>query len=125
MTKRLTARQLGITPEERRALIKVRDGLAAGEYLHRRIEHSNLPDPGRPIFNMSTWRGEEGFCGTAGCIGGWMERVGAALAPLFMPSYKDTGSWDGLTTRRAAKAIDRFLETGTNRPWARRAPAAA
>ena len=130
MAKRLTAKQLGITSEERKALIKVRDGLADGKFVHRKHPLPDKPTD-KPIFNMNAWR-ENWKCGTAGCIGGWMEvelayeegnwNYSKALDPLFQPF--DLAYWSTLTPARAVRAIDNFLETGTDRPWARRKRAA-
>lgn len=134
----LSAKKLGITQKELNALKRVRDGLREGRYRH--VKNCDLRDAksdGRPIFNMegSAWNAS---CGTVGCIGGWMamsmgmstlaasdyvhDTSPAALHPLFFPHGVDLFHWDRITPKRAARAIDNFIETGDPK-WAQVVPA--
>lgn len=81
--KYLTAEKLGITSEEREALLKVKrfiKGLKQSKNLLSRIKHrlNEVEIPARALFNMN--RAVARYdCGTAGCIGGFvfmaMEKV--------------------------------------------------
>jgi hypothetical protein len=74
--KYLTAEKLGITVEERAALLKVKrfiKKLHQPQNLISRYDHSmcEVESPAPALFNMN--RAVSRYnCGTAGCIGGWM-----------------------------------------------------
>jgi hypothetical protein len=81
--KYLTAEKLGVSPEDRAALLKVKRFLKdlntpkepLSRYNHRLSEVS---EPARALFNMN--RAIHPYdCGTAGCIGGWMFIAKAGL----------------------------------------------
>lgn len=120
-----TARQLGITSKELDVLMDVRNKLCSGEYKHVVINMlgTSMDDTCRTGFNMRIWD-----CGTACCIGGWMNREcyewgpkhspkhSSALQRLFYPDL-DPNKWSSLSTCDAVAAIDNFVETGDPK-WA-------
>lgn len=117
-----TPRELGITIKERNGLVKVRDGLANGEYRHVKFDSlGTAKDNGQPLFHMNHWRATHYDCGTVGCIGGWLETITKTnieegesdFKDLFYPY--DLGNWDKITPAKAAKAIDNFLNG--KQPW--------
>ena len=127
-----TAKQLGITAAERRALPKIRDGLREGRYRHVKRPEMAEKKGTKPVFNMNTMCSTFD-CGQVGCIGGWVafemkmnveesaNYVDEATGPiqsLFYPPDNIT-DWDNITPKRAATAIDNFLNG--NEPWKRRA----
>lgn len=74
--KYLTAEQLKVTPEERKALLKVKrflkslptPGNVASKYEH---DLEEVVNESSALFNMT--RAIQPYdCGTAGCVGGWM-----------------------------------------------------
>ena len=133
--KLLTAEQLGITQAEYEALLSVRDDLANGRLCHislKKLEalmesaDYDWYESDATMFNMHEWS-----CGTAACIGGWMElKLGnrgyfasdhrqseKSLNDLF---YKFPGfnSQDkDPTPEEAVRAIDRYLTNGPKNPW--------
>lgn len=136
--KLLTARQLKITEAERVALLRVRQGLAEGRFVHRPEPDVGNPTD-KPLFNMGETFGRW-ECGQIGCIGGWMgfemaegncdfyvgdlETPGGhspALHGLFFPHPSGCGAtggeWSQLTPRQAVRAIDKFLASGAKYPW--------
>ncbi len=138
-TKYLSASKLGITPEERTALLKVKRFLkiipAVKDY-NSRSDHQldEVEKPAASRFNMN--REVAAYdCGTACCIGGWMylqmkgvplkETVQVPLAiakgarryvddrgPMGRLFYPEKVDYDSITPQRAAKEIERFLTTG-------------
>lgn len=99
--------------------MKVRDGLASGEYRH--VKNIDTAKPNDKLgFNMYRWM-DEYNCGSVGCIGGWLEtkanisvsNENDQFKDLFMPA--DIGDWDKITPTKAAKAIDNFLNG--KEPW--------
>jgi hypothetical protein len=123
----MKATELGITRKELNALKKVRDGLREGLYRHLSAEDVyEKKDNGKPVFNMSNWATSQ-TCGTVGCIGGWMEAQLKApryswdwpetLHPLFHPLVEGN-EWERITPKKAARAIDNFIETGDPQ-WAK------
>jgi hypothetical protein len=130
MPKYLTAKQLGITPAERKALIAERNLLASGKVPHNPSPIAGASSSVRRIFNMAHVE-LRAKCGTVCCIGGGMAlRMKAfkeetdyytkrarskALALLFFPSICD---WWEITPEQAVKAIDRFGTKGSFvDPW--------
>lgn len=117
----LSPKKLGISLKERNAVVKVRDGLANGEYRHA-LESTPTKSTKRS-FNMDYWLDEEQRCGTVGCIGGWCSRelngtnVDAASGSKWHELCYPSGdvAWHKITPGKAAKAIDNFL-TGVE-PW--------
>lgn len=129
-----TAEQLGISQPEYEALIRVRDGLRSGKYVHVKPGEGVCPAPEVKAFNMdiSFEKGDElnGFpdCDQVGCIGGWVafdlgyanpshyvyqNDDDAAIRPLFFPPSHL--SYSEVTEEQAAQAIDNFLNTGDPR----------
>lgn len=110
-----------MTDAERDALIKVRNGLASGEYVHSR----DNPQTGKRGFDMNEYRNP---CRTGACIGGWManelgiQPVGyvhgggfdSDLMQLFFPD--DRFDYESITVHQAVQAIDNFLACG-NPKW--------
>lgn len=108
-----------LDPKELRALITVRNGLAAGHYVHVNVA---TPDDTR-VFDMNV---PSDGCGTVACIGGWMapelginvERdieayvnnggLDGKLTDLFFPDI----DWENITPHEAVDAIDNFLASG-------------
>lgn len=140
MTDRKTAEELNIKQEEYDALVKVRNGLASGCFVH--VEVNSF---GKPIgehapmgFNMSSC-GAHGSCGTVACIGGWMQVImqGKTSNPVEVDSrlqnnyvhfggstgslkelfFPPCGVMDTVTTEQAVEAIDNFLTTGSPDWW--------
>lgn len=141
-----TARQLGITEQERAALLRVREKLASkvmryqeevGELASN--DHPMWSWTDKPIFNMAhCWNRFE--CGQVGCIGGWVafemglddcdgyvaraedtdgpshNQCSKTLGPLFFPPERKYGDYTGITTRQAVNAIDKFM-SGVKYPW--------
>ena len=127
----LTATELGIHPEHREALIRVRDGLCSGEFIHIDIE--TIPRLSQQkvygkLFNMRNWNSVSS-CGTVCCIGGWVEQLTGLkfdgestnqkadniteLHNLFFPYEIGSGSaWKKITPKQAAAAITNYLEEG-------------
>lgn len=119
-----TAKQLGISSKERAALVKVRDGLRSGKFVHVKDVIGSTKAESKPVFNMDITMNNAYACGQAGCIGGWMamqlgKRPGKAsdyvydnrpMSDLFFPP--DIVDFATITPARAAKAIDSFLNTG-------------
>lgn len=118
----LTAKQLGITPAERKAAIWVRNALESG-----RIDKSE--------FDMSCTGTKGRLCGSVGCIGAWMSLhmqgkhenpTTAAMnkASIYVmdrgfEAYEDNPLQDLFfppsyekTPKQAIKVIDKFLNTG-------------
>jgi hypothetical protein len=119
----MKAEALGITEPEVRAMIKVLGMLERGELQHV----PNAPRSRRPITNgfcMDTWE-----CGTAACIGGWVQRVSGismegrwrefpAIDHLFYPEeMNDDALLSKMTDGAAAIALRNYLTTGEPR-WA-------
>jgi hypothetical protein len=136
-----TAAELGIEPIEHLALRVVRDGLASGAFRHvKNAKWFSTKGDGQPVFSMDTVHMNTP-CGTVGCIGGWMaaemqmsraeaveyvstqDEDDTVLKSLFYPAGFRTvgGTWDNITPKRAAKAIDNFLNTGDPQ-WAKVLP---
>lgn len=97
-----TATELGITDAEHGALQIVRDGLAAGEYVHMAAADRSYGDK---YFDMSR-DCVEGSCGTIACIGGWVGltmgyemydaesyvyNASESLDPLYFPKITECG----------------------------------
>jgi hypothetical protein len=108
-----------MTPKERKALLQVREMLAAPEM------PSNLE------FNMS-YEEKVTNCRTTACIGGHMALLmghypnhyvwrgrSDDLYPLFFPKDRDGDDlsieWDYITKEHAVQAIDNFLKDGNPR----------
>lgn len=118
-----TARELGITTKERNGLVKVRDGLANGEYRH--VKNVNKPaKDAKKAFNMNHWLDGGYHCGTVGCIGGWAKKaIGAEVDPVEagwaswgeLTNPSGGVDWDKITPAKAAKAIDFYLNG--EEPW--------
>lgn len=116
----LTANDLGTTQLHIEALLKVRNGLASGEYVHVNV-NGDPPEAGHRGFDMNC---DMNGCGTVACIGGWMAAElgmgkGEAQAfvhnndtfhDLFFPGQIKT--WEQITPEMAVEAIDSFLEHG-------------
>lgn len=113
-----------ITAEEKAALIRVRDGLRAGKYVHARSADKRSK---KPRFDMGTTglfkQGKHG-CGSVACIGGWVHkelgRTGGASTWAYTKAaalcYPDViNDWSGITPKEAANAIDNFLKDGKPR----------
>lgn len=139
-----TARQLGITEQERAALLRVREKLASKvmRYESDVGGPANLTEwlwTDKPIFNMAhCWERFE--CGQVGCIGGWVafemglddcegyvqrtqdtdgpsyDQCSKTLGPLFFPPERKYGDYTGITARQAVNAIDKFM-SGVKYPW--------
>lgn len=134
-----THKELGITKKEYNAAIKVRDGLREGRYVHIKYDDDGEIKNGseKRLFNLGeAFRPATSDCGSVACIGGWMAtemRVPVAerthfvdprfgytsargrsdsLYPLFFPEGLDV-EWETVSPKRAAKAIDNFLKTGS------------
>ena len=122
--------ELGITQQEFDLLLEVRNKLARGEMKHRKRERYFGRDEKFevPTFNMATWSEHLG-CGQVGCIAGWMEVESKGkwhhsstdwksenLRKLFLPG--DNINMDKITTHRAVRAIDNFLQGKISNPWA-------
>lgn len=124
-----TATELGISAEQKQALIAVRDKLRSGAYRH-------APSTGGEhivgeCFNMGTYAlYRETDCGSCGCIAGWVAHdlkikhasafaTKGKMKALCYPSINGRENfWDDITPELAAKAIDNTLRLG--RPmWAR------
>ena len=125
-----TARQLGITAKEYKALLKVRDLLSKREVLFNMgaiiSDERYHPGYGRDVHN----------CGAVCCIGGWMavvmhgeldnfdfykiecgvidyvvDKRSQSLSKLFYPTPVDI-EWSEITPSQAIRAIDNFMNTG-------------
>lgn len=131
MTKFLTAKQLGITPKTRSAMIWLLKQMEKG-----RVEHHTAPEWHEEFltlqtmpFNMSTWGDRTRkdkltpakYCGTVHCIGGWIEfknrrKMPAAdddkLVDLFCPINVGLRSWANITVKQAQRTIKHYLTTG-------------
>lgn len=133
-----TAEELSITEEELAALLKVREGLASGCFVHvPDVEEVDLPDDeDSPLvkarkFNMN-YTGIQASCGTVACIGGWMKTVMTpdaipsemrdyvygyrhhVIGKLFFPKL-EIDDYDRITPEQSVQAIDNFLATGDPR----------
>ena len=107
--------RLGLTKEVLDALLWVRDALDSGKLRHER-------DGGD--FNMRHWLRVCSDCGTACCIGGWIEihtetefshhSDTERLQDLFFPGYASDDTYDlrVITPQQAVRAIDNFIATG-------------
>lgn len=117
----LTAEQLKTTQEVLDALLKVRDGIRAGEYaLVPSVLNYQVPE-GKRGFNMGVECLNYAGCGTLACIGGWVAlELGEDPSEFVQSSHWDTPLnklfWDSVsgneTLEDAADAIDNLLETG-------------
>lgn len=126
-----TAKELGLTDEQKDALCKVLVLLETGKLVHTKTPYNLIARPtGRSFsgqFNMSTWNIEvtdkEGHCGTVACIGGTAELLAGepifsggelsgdgALYELFFPSRGI--SMSTITTEQAAAGLRSYLTTG-------------
>lgn len=109
-----------LTPQEKKALIRVRDGLRSGKFVHRKNPYDTAPSK-KPLFNMGTvGLFHQWDCGSIGCIGGWVEkelrRKGFAHQKGNKLCYPiELRDWVGVTPAQAAKAIDNFLKDGDPR----------
>lgn len=140
-SKYLTAKQLGITSEERDALLWVYKNLKEEKLVHV-TDYEGAPR-NQCTFNMATplSRAEED-CGTAACIGGWMSirmamKNGTITDPEKIPDtvgdsidkyvyarenenmtmadlFYPPGyiGYESIEIQEAAKAIENFLTTG-------------
>lgn len=121
-----TADDLGITDEQKDALIKTLVLLETGKLTH--VSGSHAYSPYRSFsgqFNMNIWHATN-HCGSIGCIGGTAEMVGnlhvdsmeiaaetnSALDSLFYPHDVDLRLWPEITTAQAATALRAYLTTG-------------
>ena len=66
--------ELGITEAQHAALLRVLSMLERGELVHVRLNNNKSPVEIPNAFNMSHWD-----CGTAHCILGWAEVLGASF----------------------------------------------
>lgn len=118
----LSAAELGITEQEREALLWVREELASGRIEHSRPSNGNIFEVEVPLsFNMVDVR-----CGSVACIKGWAEHYlqndlafeGASEKPtgcLFFPSV---GDYPNLTPAQAVRAIDYWATGHRENCWA-------
>lgn len=121
---------LGITEEEHSALVTVLGMLERGELRH--VDHPHMVEPIVPNgFHMADWC-HATQCGTAACIGGWVERTSGvnlgygslrwdslpeytqvALQDLFYPEeMNDNDLLSKMTDKAAALALSNYLTTG-------------
>lgn len=127
-----TASQLGISQTEYEALVKVRDGLAAGLLVHKVLDYPNEQIyvrhcPTEDVIGYFNMNYEGQGCGTVACIGGWMaasmgidqqdyvQSTGGSLRGLFYPPMMDDlehADYEDITAEMAVKAIDNYLRTG-------------
>ena len=134
-----TAGELCIREPEREALIDVMHGLGNGEYVHVPADSLDIGEArilcvlgknGARPFNMVSFHSHiRDGCGTAGCIGGWMEmhpairrdfrvarangyiaRYSTALTNLFCTD--GDCALGGITPAQTARACRSFLATG-------------
>lgn len=123
----LSADELGITEDQRDALLWVRNRLEAGTIHHVGARRLVI---GERNFNMRVWR-RDGLCGSVMCIGGWMETRGVfskddnrdctypdVLDPLFKPNMSED-LWSRLTTSQTVRAIDYWLRGYGESCWAK------
>lgn len=120
-----TADQLGLTEQQRDALIKTLVLLETGKLTHVSASGDfRFSDHFTGHFNMDNWNRSDA-CGTICCIGGTAELVGhlplfslnilarrdsySDLFDLFCPQMLD---WEEITTAQAATALRAFLTTG-------------
>lgn len=113
---------LGISAEERQALVKVLGMLERGELKYDRDMDADMPNG----FNMADFV-ESGKCGTVACICGWADLLcktqlqitffeNEGLTELFIPSnfeYRITR--DEITPAQAAIALRNYLTLGEPR----------
>lgn len=115
-----TAEKLKISEKMYRALIRVRDGLRDGRFVH--VEDFNHAPKGR-LFNMN-FDDYQKDCKTIHCIGGWVAKEAKlpvnevvwhtpSLEKLFFPYALNTGHWNSITPKMAARAITNVLKTGS------------
>lgn len=141
--KLLSAAKLGITTQERKALLTVRNYLQKIPAVKNPNSAEALPREAVAAtarFNMN-WAVKSYDCGTGGCIGGWMSlsmqgvrltrRVAVSLEQqevasayvgkqksypldgLFYPPTSCGIDYDKITPKQAAKQITHFLRTGS------------
>lgn len=112
-----TSNELGIEPWIYTGLIEVLRMLESEELIHKTFPHR---EPGE-WFNMSHWESIS-TCGTARCIGGWVEHIMGRKLPDYgndIPSKLDNlfyppsiEYYKHITTKQAAHALRTYLETG-------------
>ena len=109
-----------MTPTERETLIKVRNGLASGDYVHVQDER---PAHGKRVFDMDV---ASKTCGTVACIGGWMAMDMGLKTVIEVSNYVSSGGHESdmrglffpdidgnfsrITPAQAVQAIDNFLQ---------------
>lgn len=130
MTDFLPAEKLGLTEEERCALVKVLAGLQSGElegHTDKTLQEIYKNKDDKKIFYMGDW-GHRYACGTVACIAGWAGHFmgepigqsrlktkaagsstpeGYALYRLFVPPV--TGD---ITPEQASRALINYLTSG-------------
>lgn len=134
-----SAEELEISQAEYDAIIRVKDGLQAGNYIHvgEDFAYGDATglDKGQKVFNMTIGFDSVGrSCGQVGCIGGWMgielglspkdadSYVGEhddhpTLGHLFYPEVPSP-AWKVLDDKAAGFAIESWLKTGDGvRAW--------
>lgn len=129
--KYLSAKELGISPGAREALMKTIKALETGNIKYKHAsqlkwegggKRSNRPKRPAKFFNMDYWRAYPD-CGTVGCIGGWMKYFGwnggkqtDALGQLFYEYPKQKTPFAScekrITGKRAARVAKNYLRTG-------------
>lgn len=80
MSDFMKAKDLGITPEERIALIAVLKGFERGDFVHTDAKVSDVLETFKngklpKLFNLGEWATEKSAkqCGAVACIGGWAQ----------------------------------------------------
>jgi hypothetical protein len=126
-TKKHPHEKLGITVQEYLALLGVRTALKVGTLtFHPEIEHHQTERVGSEhVFNMACPLQTNSYCGSIGCIGGWMaltmgrdpnhyvQDTPGPLGPLFYPP--DMIDYPKITPAQAITAIDKWL--AGKKPW--------
>lgn len=129
-----TADDLGITDEQKDALIKtlvlletekLRHYNPEGEYISVTNDwfEAGIEPRFDGNFNLGTWASQQ-ECGTVCCLGGtaeaisgvsfrgWMDSENCALRDLFAPYSISCERWRDITTSQAATALRSYLTTG-------------
>lgn len=114
------AKEFVVTDEIRHELKKIAEDLRSGKIKHVQSPATEFETEIPRFFNMNYWH-KQFTCGTAMCIGGWLEQrtgegindfIPSGLNELFYPNGEIADDYCLITPEQAADAIDNYLEYG-------------